>query len=319
MTTKPILLLMMADGSPYTSALAAAGLEDRFEVAVAPLGAEPSADVLARTEVLVTMGPPAGMLARMPRLKWVQSLTVGVDHWLARPDLGPDHVLTAARGTHRVQMPENILGALFHITKPYHAAALDQRESKWARKIGVPLAGKTLAILGLGAVGVELARKAEALELTVIGSKRSAGPVAHVQRVYAPEETDEMLARADFVVLLLPLTAATDSFMNAERLARMRKDAWLLNFGRGGLIDDEALIRAVESGTIAGAVLDVFRTEPLPATHPFWTTKGITVLPHIGGLHPTRDHVVAELVVRNARHWSAGRPLEEVVDRARGY
>jgi phosphoglycerate dehydrogenase-like enzyme len=216
-------------------------------------------------------------------------------------------------------MPENILGALFHLTKPYMAIALDQRESRWTRRQSVPLAGKTLAILGLGAIGQELARKAAALEMHVIGTKRSPTPLAHVDKVYSSEQTDEVLGAADFVVLLLPTTADTENFMNRTRLHAMKPTAWLLNFARGALIVDADLIAAVQSKTIAGAVLDVFREEPLPATHPFWQTEGIRVLPHLGGGHPQRSAAVAEIFVENARRFLAGEPLKTTVDRARGY
>jgi len=120
-------------------------------------------------------------------------------------------------------------------------------------------------------------------------------------------------------LLLLPSTAETEDFMDARRFRAMRRSAWLLNFARGALIVDADLVAAVRSKTIAGAVLDVFRKEPLPADHPFWNTEGIVVLPHIGGLHPARDESVAEVFVANARRFLAGEPLETVVDRALGY
>jgi len=104
--------------------------------------------------------------------------------------------------------------------------------------------------------------------------------------VLPPEQTNEVLAQSDFVVLLLPATPQTENFINAERLSHMKPTAWLLNFGRGQLIDDTALIAAAGAKKIGGAILDVFRQEPLPATHPFWTSEGIIVLPHIGGGHP---------------------------------
>lgn len=319
MTDRPLLLLQTANAAPYLAVLAARGLDSRIEVrALAPSEAPPE-DLLARAEMLFSMGPQAGLLARMPRLKWIQSLTVGVDHWLARPDLAPHLVLTAARGTHRVQMPENILGALFHITKPYTAIATDQKEARWNRRASETLAGKTLAILGLGAIGQELARKAAALEMTVIGTKRSPTAVPGVAEVLPPERTDEALARAQFVVLLLPVTDTTRDLFDRKRLARMRKDAWLLNFGRGQLVVDDDLVAAVKDKTIAGAVLDVFRTEPLPAEHAFWRTPGITVLPHIGGGHKDRDSWVATLLADNIALHLAGKPLKETVDRARGY
>src|SRR5262249_11199985 len=148
----------------------------------------------------------------------IQTMTAAVDDWLARDDLAAGVSLTCARGVHRVQMPENILAALFHLTKPFVACALDQRESRWTRRIAEPLAGKTLGILGLGTIGREVARKADALEVRVIGTKRTVETVAHVERVYAPTATEEMLAASDFVLLLLPVTAETRGFMNAARL-----------------------------------------------------------------------------------------------------
>jgi phosphoglycerate dehydrogenase-like enzyme len=313
------MLLMIANAKPYQDSLAAAGLAERFEIAVVPPDKKPDARQMAEAEVILAFHVPPGMLGEMPKLKWVQSMSVGVDHWLERNDLKASHALTAARGTHRVQMPENILGAIFHITKPYMAAALSQRDSRWVRRVSVPIAGQTLGILGLGAVGQELARKAAALELKVIGTKRTAGPVPHVDQVYAPEQVDEVLARSDYVVLLLPVTDTTRNMINRQRFARMKPTAWLLNFARGGLIVDDDLIAAVKSKTIAGAILDVFRTEPLPSDHPFWQTDGILVLPHIGGGHPTRDLMVAELFTENARRYLAGEKLKELVDRERGY
>jgi glyoxylate/hydroxypyruvate reductase A len=141
----------------------------------------------------------------------------------------------------------------------------------------------------------------------------------HVERVYGTADTDAVLAASDFVLLLLPVTPDTRGFMNAVRLKRMKPGAYLLNFGRGELIVDTDLIEAVTARTIAGAVLDVFTTEPLPAEHPFWGTEGIMVLPHIGGLHPGRDHIVAELFSDNLQRFLASQPLRETVDRARGY
>ena len=128
-----------------------------------------------------------------------------------------------------------------------------------------------------------------------------------------------MLAQSDFVLLLLPATAETDKIINAGSLSAMKSTAWLLNFGRGHLIDDDDLIAAVAGKQIAGAILDVFREEPLAEGHAFWTTEGIQVLPHIGGGHPERDVVVADLFADNLGRFLDGRKLREVVDRSAGY
>jgi glyoxylate/hydroxypyruvate reductase A len=317
--TRPLVLLWLDEAEVYARAVERAGLSGRVELARVKAGATPDPDLLARVEGVLAWRVPRGTFTAAPRLRWVQTLTAGVEGWLARPDLPPALTLTCARGTHRVQMPENILGALFHLTKPFAAAQRDQETRRWRRHVSEPLAGKTLGILGLGAIGQEVARKAAALELAVIGTRRDPRPVPHVARVLPPEATSEVLGAADFVLLLLPVTPATRDFMDARRISAMRPTAWLLNYGRGELIVDADLVDAVKRHVIAGAVLDVFRTEPLPDDHPFWATPGIAVLPHFGGLHPARDDLVAALFVENLRRFVDGEPLQHVVDRARGY
>jgi phosphoglycerate dehydrogenase-like enzyme len=312
-------LLWLNEAEIYRRALDCAGLGKNLDIQTLRFDQQPSAEQLARTEFMIARGVPPGTLARMPRLRWIQSLTAGVEGWTSLPDLRPDIALTCARGTHRVQMPENILGALFHLSKPYSQAVLDQRERRWVKRVSEPLAGKTLGILGLGEIGRELAKKAAALELRVIGTRRTPDPVQHVDQTYAPDDTDAVLSQSDFVLLLLPLTPETENFMNAQRFKRMRSSAYLLNFGRGATVVDADLVEAVQAKTIAGAVLDVFRKEPLPVEHPFWTTEGITVLPHIGGLAAHRDEIVAALFADNAQRFLAGDALRELVDRSRGY
>jgi len=312
-------LLWLNEADIYRRALERAGFGNRLDIESLRLDQQPSVAQLARTELMLARQTPPGLLAKMPRLRWIQALTAGVEGWISLPDLRPDIALTCARGTHRVQMPENILGALFHLTKPYAQATLDQRDGRWTRRISEPLAGKTLGVLGLGEIGRELAKKAEALELRVIGTRRSPEQVPHVDRIYPPEATDEVLAQSDFVLLLLPLTPETEEIMNARRFKVMRHTAYLLNFGRGALVVDDDLVEAVRSKTIAGAVLDVYRKEPLPADHAFWGTEGITVLPHIGGMDVHRDEIVAALFADNMGRFLAGEALVALVDRSRGY
>jgi phosphoglycerate dehydrogenase-like enzyme len=255
----------------------------------------------------------------MPKLRWAQAMMAGVESWIALPDLPENLVLTCARGTHKESMPENIIGALLYVAKPYAAAVENQKQGKWVQTVAQPLAGKTLGILGLGAIGQEVARLAAALGIRVIGTRRRPEPMAHAAEVWPAERTPEVLAQSDFLLLLLPATRDTDNFINAERLGMMKPGAWLLNFGRGHVIKDDDLVAAVKAKKIAGAMLDVFRQEPLPADHLFWTTEGIIVLPHIGGPHPQRDKIVARLFVDNLGRFLDGKPLKEVVDRKAGY
>ena len=319
MRNLPRLLLWTDQPGPYIEAIAKAGLSDRVTIDTLGRHEKPSDAQRAETAVLLAIGVPPGLLPTMPNLRWAQALTAGVEGWLALPDLPPDLTLTSARGTHRESMPENILGALFHITKPYAAIAEDQKQSLWRNRIATPLNGQTLGILGLGAIGQEVARLALALGMRVVGTRRRPAPMPGVADVLPTERTAEVLAQSDFVLLLMPATPDTANFINAERLRQMKPGAWLLNFGRGHLIKDDDLIAAVEAKTIAGAVLDVFRQEPLPKDHKFWTTEGILVLPHIGGPHPDRDSIVARLFADNLERFLDSKPLREVVDRAAGY
>ena len=318
--TEPARILLWTDApAAYLDAIGAAGLAGRVQVDTLARKERPSPEKMAATEALMAVGAPAGLLPAMPRLRWIQSMTAGVEGWLALPDLPAGVALTCARGTHKESMPENIVGALFYVAKPYAAAAANQKQGRWVHTVAQPLNGKTLGILGLGAIGQEVARIADALGMRVIGTRRRPEPMPHVAEVLPADRTTEVLAQSDFVLLLLPATPETDRIIDAARLATMKPTAWLLNFGRGHLIDDSDLVAAVKAGTIAGAVLDVFRQEPLPADHPFWATEGILVLPHIGGPHPERDRIVARLFVENLRRFLDGEPLMEVVDRAAGY
>jgi phosphoglycerate dehydrogenase-like enzyme len=319
MTARTPVLLWTDSTAAYLDAIKAAGLVGRVEVDTLPRKERPSPEQMTRTEALMAYTVPSGVLPAMPKLRWAQCMMAGVEAWIALPDLPPNLVLTCARGTHTESMPENILGALFYVAKPYAAAAENQRKGRWVQTVAQPLTGKTLGILGLGAIGQNVARLAAALGMRVIGTKRRPEPMPNVAEVLPANRTAEVLAQSDFVLLLLPATPETDNLINAERLGMMKPGAWLLNFGRGHLIKDDDLVAAVKAKKIAGAMLDVFRQEPLPAGHPFWTTEGIIVLPHIGGPHPQRDSFVARLFVENLGRFLDGKPLKEVVDRKAGY
>jgi len=319
MTNRAHILLWTDSTAAYLDAIKAAGLADRVAIDTLPRKDKPSADQLARTEALMAGGVPAGLLPSMPKLRWAQAMSAGVEGWMALPDLPAALTLTCARGTHTESMPENIMAALFYAAKPVRIAVENQKDSKWVQTVPQPLTGKTLGILGLGVIGLEVARLASAFGMRVIGTKRRPAPMANVAEVFPPSRTDEVLAESDYVLLLLPATKETDNFINAERLAKMKPSAWLINFGRGHTIVDADLIAAAKDKKIAGAVLDVFRQEPLPSDHPFWKAEGIVVLPHIGGPHPQRDKFVARLFVENLGRFLDGAPLKEVVDRAAGY
>src|SRR5882757_1719128 len=316
---KPLVLLWLNEAKRYLQAATDAGVTRSLELVTVPAGEQPQPELLARAEGVLAWGLPPGIIPSMPKLRWIQTLSAGVETWLARPDLDAGISLTCARGVHYEQMPDNILAAIYYVAKPYDQARRQQERSEWKRLMPEPLSGKTLGIVGLGAIGTDLAHKASVLGMRVVGVKRSPTKVPHVEAVHPLDEIDQVLARSDFVVLLLPVTPVTENFINASVLRHMKKSAWLFNFARGALVVDADLVAAAESGTIAGAVLDVFRQEPLPSDHPFWRARNILVLPHVGGVHPDRDRFVAALFVENARRFAQGQPLQALVDRTRGY
>src|SRR6476619_196492 len=183
MTSRTPVLLWTDSTAAYLDAIKAAGLADRVAIDTLPRKDKPSAEQLARTEALMAPVVPPGLLPSMPKLRWAQSMTAGVEGWLALPDLPKNLALTCARGTHTESMPENIMASLFYIAKPMAVAAANKKLGKWVHTVAQPLTGKTLGILGLGAVGQEVARMAAAFGMTVIGTKRRPAPMTHVAEV----------------------------------------------------------------------------------------------------------------------------------------
>ena len=195
MSEQTRLLLWTDTPGPYIDAIAAAGLAGRIAADTLARKDTPTQAQRADIEAVLAWGAPPGLLPQMPKLRWAQALTAGVEGWLALPDLPPALTLTCARGTHRESMAENIFGALFHLTKPYAAIVEDQKHSKWVRRVATPLAGQTLGILGLGAIGQQVAQIATTIGMRVIGTKRRAETLSGVAEVLPPERTDDVLAQ----------------------------------------------------------------------------------------------------------------------------
>jgi len=283
-TSRAHVLLWTDSTAAYLDAIKTAGLADRVVLESLPRKEKPSADQMARTEALMAYAAPPGLLPAMPKLRWVQSMTAGVEGWLALPDLPANLTLTCARGTHREAMPENIIGALFHVAKPYAAAVENQKRGKWVPTMAQPLTGKTLGILGLGAIGQDVARIAAVLGMRVIGTRRRPEPMANVAEVLPPERTREVLAQSDFVLVLLPATPETDNFIDTERLGMMKPGAWLLNFGRGHVLKDDDLVAAVKAKKIAGAMLDVYEEYRLAPGHALFSLDNVILTPHLAAV-----------------------------------
>jgi glyoxylate/hydroxypyruvate reductase A len=285
----------------------------RVRVASTPAEALPYVDEM---EVLYTWGFPSNLLPRARRLRWVQVMGAGVDRFLDAP-FPPKVVLTRAEGMFGPWMAEYVLGWLLWAAQHTETLRAAQRARRWEPVAPVLLRGKTLGIVGLGSIGRAIVPVARAFGMRLLGLSRSGRAVPGVERVYRRAGLREMLRATDYVVLVVPLTPETRGLLGDAELRAMRPGAWLVNVGRGHLVQEEALIRALYERWIAGAVLDVFGEEPLPPEHPFWGMPNVVVTPHIAG--PSDPSEIAPIFNDNLRRFLQGRALRGRVDLRRGY
>lgn len=274
---------------------------------------------LPEAEVLLTWAVPDSWVERAPRLRWVHVTSAGVDHLLDGALWRSDVLITNSRGIHATAVAEHVLGWMLMFARNLHRHLEHQRHHRWQREEGGQLAGSTVGVLGLGAVGQEVARLCKACGTRVVGMRRRPDPVPHVDRVVGREGLREVLEVSDYVVLTLPLVPATRGLLGREQLGWMKPGAVLVNVGRGGLVDEEALADALRAGRLRGAALDTFATEPLPADSPLWDLPNVLVSPHVAGSFHGYTDAVVELFCENLRRYLAGGPLRNVVDRENGY
>lgn len=275
-----------------------------------------AADLVADTEILYAWKFPTALLRSAPKLGWVQSMGAGVERFLV-PELPRRVILTRVAGIFGPWMAEYTLGWCLSVTLRMEAYRAQQRQRRWVELPPARLRGATMCLVGLGDIGRSIAKAARALGMRVIGVTRSGRRVPEAERVYRTSSMRQALAQADFVVLTVPLTPTTHDLLGARELAAMKSTAWLVNIGRGPVIDEDALIAALRDKRIGGAVLDVFNREPLPADHPLWTLDNVVITPHVSG--PSTPGEINPIFSDNLRRYLAGRPLKYVVDRTRGY
>jgi phosphoglycerate dehydrogenase-like enzyme len=279
--------------------------------------------VLPEVEIATGHVPPA-LLVRMPNLRWYQQWGAGADWLLRHPEIASrDFILTNASGVHAIQISEHILALMLAFARCLPQAIRAQTRGEWERQERenlFELAGKTLVLIGVGAIGSRTAALAAALDVQVIGVRRNAGePAPGVARMVGPDRLLEALPLADFVVLTIPLTPETRHMIGGRELRAMKPGAYIFNIGRGGTIDEAALIRALREGWIAGAGLDVFEKEPLPAGSPLWQMENVIVTAHYSGATPHYSERAMAIFLDNLRRYRVGEPLRNVVDRALGY
>jgi phosphoglycerate dehydrogenase-like enzyme len=280
-------------------------------------------ELLARADVLFDFdhGHFEDLPKVAPRVRWVQATSAGIGQLLRRTGLDrTDIVFTTASGVHAVPLAEFAILAMLYFAKQLPRLHQQQREHHWERFAGRELRGRTVAIVGLGKIGMEVARVSRALGLRVTGMRRGgavADAVVDVQR--PPAELRELLADADYVVLAVPHTADTEALIGAAELSAMRRGAVLVNVARGKVVDEPGLIEALRSGQLGGAALDVFAQEPLPFESPLWDLPNVLVSPHSASTADSENAKLTDLFCENLVRYLAGRPLLNVFDRERGY
>jgi D-2-hydroxyacid dehydrogenase (NADP+) len=281
-------------------------------------------ELLDRAEVLFTHLIQPARVAAAQNLRWVQTYSAGVE-WLLTPELRArgELALTNTRGIHAQPIAEHVFGMMLAFTRNLHGAVKLQLQQRWEpeplRRRMSSLDGKTLAILGLGAIGRRVAQIGAAFGMNVLGYRRSAGSAAFVERVYGEGELLELLARADFLINALPETATTHKLVGARELAALPAHAVVINIGRGATMDTPALVEALRGGKLAFAGLDVTDPEPLPADHPLWSMENVLITPHYAGAHLDYQERAVNIFLNNLARYQRGEALDNLVDKDAGY
>ena len=308
------------------------------ELEVVDVSGDPSFDATAladpEVEILIGSRPPTD-LTRTPSLRWLQVRSAGVDHLAADPPWRKGLIVTNAKGVYAVPIGEYVSGMVLRVHQPAAMWSADQAAHRWPTNDPPPLIdmirGKTAVIAGYGSIGREVARQLSSLGMRILAIKPrpevrhdasyrvpgTGDPDGTIpERIVGVDAIVKTVREADILVLTMPLTDSSRGIVGREVLAAMPNRAWLVNVSRGALVDEPALLEALHAGRIAGAVLDVFGEEPLPADSPWWDAPNVIVTPHASG-HTLR--FFDELVVENVRRYLAGEPLLNPVDPERGY
>ena len=286
---------------------------------------------LPETEILCSFSVPVNWRELAPNLRWLQYPGAGVDGLRSSGllDAQSGVVVTSAAGIHATTISEYVFGSMLMFNWNWPQMVRLQDGHVWARSAGWynlggrELAGQTLGVVGLGSIGRRIAQVGRAFGMRVLGMRRSfTGENASdpdVDQSYPPSALRKLLGQSDYVVLSVPLTPETEHMIGEAELRSMKPNAYLVNIARGRVIDEQALIRALREGWIAGAGLDVAEVEPLPANSPLYTMPNVILTPHIAGVSVHYESRLAHLFAENLRRYRAGEPLLNCFDPARGY
>jgi phosphoglycerate dehydrogenase-like enzyme len=277
--------------------------------------------------------------SQAPDLRWIQVHSAGVNHLIDKPLWDSDIKITTTSGIHAPNMGQYVMAQILSFANRVNRWGDYQRQHEWPKgrwELFLPdeLRGKTLGILGYGSLGREIARLARGFGMTILATKRDAKSIVDhgyaipgtgdpegmiADRIYPSEATRWVVTESDYIVVTLPLTPKTHHLLDEDLLKAMKPNCFLVNVGRGELINEAALIRALDNEWIAGAGLDVFEEEPLPSDSPLWSMPNVIISPHISGFTPHYDDRAIDVFVENLRRYLNYEPLINLVDRDSGY
>jgi phosphoglycerate dehydrogenase-like enzyme len=278
--------------------------------------------LLAWAHVIFGLAAPPDTVARAPNLKWIQVISAGVDRWMATDVWNSPVILTGVSGIHATPVGEFAMALMLMFAKNAPCSFRMMQTRQWRHYPTHTLRGKTVGIVGLGHIGKEIARLSKAFGMTVIATRRSVrapGKTQYVDLLLPQSQMRRMLRKSDFIVLSVPLTPETRHIIGEPELRAMKPGARLINVGRGQLVDEEALIRALDEKRIAGAGLDVTYTEPLPKESRLWSLDNVILSPHLSWAMENYLSHATHLFCKNLRRYLAEKKLLNVVDRKRGY
>lgn len=277
----------------------------------------------ADVEVIQTGWWSDELLRAAPRLKWVQNGGAGVERFMTTDFIASPVVLTNAQGVYAVPIADHVMAFVLHFSRCFDHLTRKQMQKEWARwgecRLD-ELNRKTMGIIGLGEIGSEVAKRAKAFGMRVIATRRRPEIGSdYADEVRGADELPWLLSESDFAAVCAPLTKTTRRLIGEDQVRLMKPTAYLVNIARGGLVDEAALAAALEAGAIAGAGLDVFEQEPLPAESPLWEMANVMITPHLAGNSPRSHERFMELFCENLRRYVAREALLNVVDKAEGY
>ncbi|WP_445487188.1 D-2-hydroxyacid dehydrogenase [Niallia sp. 03133] len=279
---------------------------------------------LSLCNIVLTLGlnDSLNIIKKAPHIKWVQSLSVGLDSILNEQTISSDIIITNTKGCTSVPIAEHTIAMISSFARGIPTMLQNKQNRLWQNTSITDLEGATVGIIGYGEIGKEIAKRCKALEMNVIGCRKRparTGEYDPADKVVGLEEMDLVLKESDFLVLALPSTPETYHSINKEKLNLMKPTSFLINVGRGNTVAEQDLLEILQSKRIAGAALDVFDVEPLPKDHPFWQMDNIVISPHNAYFSPRSMERYMNIFMKNIQRFQNGQELLNVVDKKLGY